>query len=620
MFEIRANGDFIDANQAFAEMMGFQLVEELQGRNLYDFFPDPEQRGKLIALLGDGEGETAIFEAVGQGGKPVMLEQNVCPVRGQSKEVERYKGVVQDVTARRRGDERSDPLAEEREALAHRFATQFQSAPVAQVFTDREMRIVDWNPAAERIFGYTKEEALGKDTSELITAPGDKAHMEGTDANTEGDPLGPALRRCITKDGREVFCEWISVPDYAPDGQFGGSIAMALDVTERRHLQEQLAQAQKMESVGRLAGGIAHDFNNLLTAITGHADLALMRDGVPEDIREDLNQIIEAGERAAGLTGQLLAFARKQVMEPQVLDSGELVDRLGGMLRRIIGEDIELNIDSPSGFFVRADPSQIEQVLINLVSNARDAMPQGGTLSIETRGVSLTTEAGAPCDLSAGDYIVIAVADSGPGVDSSIREQIFEPFFTTKPKGKGTGLGLAMCYGIARQNGGVITLASRSGEGAKFEVYLPRHAALILHGTSVESKAQPVTAARRTVLLVEGDAQVRAVGLQSLQAAGYTVLEAPSGSAALDVIASTDEVIDLVVVDLVMPQMSGRQLADFILEVNPATKILFVSGYADNTFDVFGDGASAFLQKPYSPATLAVAVRKLLGAADAKAA
>jgi len=394
--------------------------------------------------------------------------------------------------------------------------------------------------------------------------------------------------------------------------------------TALRKSEEQLRQSQKMEAIGRLAGGVAHDFNNMLTAILGHSQLMRMRMTPETPAYRDTEEIELAAQRAASLTRQLLAFSRQQVLEPRVLDLNTLISEVDRMLRRIIGADVEmLTAPAPSLGRVKADPGQMEQVLLNLVVNARDAMPKGGTIIVETANVDLDeTYARAHSGARPGAYVLLAVSDTGGGIDPEVRARIFEPFFTTKEVGKGTGLGLSTVYGIVKQSGGLIDVYSEIGHGTTFKVYLPR-----LEGSVVESAARPrspVAAARgtETVLLVEDEDLVRAVIRETLELHGYHVVEASDGKQALHALERSPRTFDLVVTDVMMPQMSGPEFAERASRIHGPLKVLFISGYTDKAVvhhGVVGPGA-AYLQKPFSPDVLARKVREVMDGPEAQVA
>ncbi len=383
---------------------------------------------------------------------------------------------------------------------------------------------------------------------------------------------------------------------------------------ERRRLEQQLLQSQRLEAVGRLAGGVAHDFNNVLTAILGSTELLLLDTppGAPQ--REELEIIRDAGVRAQELIRQLLAFSARQVLQPVVLDLNSLVKNITKLLRRLIGEDIELvTALAPDLGNVRADPGQLEQVLVNLAVNARDAMPAGGRLTIETHSVAVPdSRASQHGPVPPGRYVVLRVTDTGVGMDPETQQRVFDPFFTTKPRGKGSGLGLATVYGIVRQSGGDVTLESAVGAGSTFRIYLPRVA------EPVERVAAPAVsvpaAGSETVLLAEDEQLVRVLARKVLEQAGYTVLVAAGGAEALEIARRHDGPIHLLLTDVVMPEMSGRELMHRITQVRPDTRVLYMSGYADEAIAHHGvlDPGTAFMQKPFTPGTLATKVRAVL--------
>lgn len=399
------------------------------------------------------------------------------------------------------------------------------------------------------------------------------------------------------------------------EGQVELLIVEARDVTEQKRLEEQFRQAQKMEAVGKLAGGVAHDFNNLLTIILGYSGMVLesLRPGDP--LVELVGEINKAGERAAGLTRQLLAFSRKQVLVPVVLDMNGLLSEMQKMLSRLIGEDVDLSFRPAAGLWpVRVDAGQMEQVIMNLVVNARDAMPQGGKLTIETANVVLDEAyAAAHAETRAGDYVLLAVSDTGCGMDRATLAQIFEPFFTTKGPEKGTGLGLATVYGIVKQSGGHISVNSEPGSGSTFKIYLPRdREGVAAKRPDAQSKSR--LRGTETVLLVEDEDAVRALARAILQHHGYKVLEARHGGEALAICEQYSDPIHLLATDVVMPQMGGRELAERLGELRPDMKVLYLSGYMDDAVVRHGmlHASAPFLQKPYTPDALARKVRELL--------
>jgi two-component system cell cycle sensor histidine kinase/response regulator CckA len=507
---------------------------------------------------------------------------------------------------------------EERRSSAERYRWLFEAIADGVFVVDSGGRMLDVNPAACRQLGYERGELVRLTVGDLSTR-----------ASSDRDRMFEALRRegravfeteHRRKDGTTLPIE-LSVAAVDLQGE-RGFIALTRDLTERRaaeadraRLLEQLHHALKMESIGRLAGGVAHDFNNLLTAILGNAELALLDPHTSPPAREALEGIRGAGRNAAALTRQLLAFSRRQVLEPSPVDLNALLEPMRDMLGRVIGEDIQLHFALGLGLWpVHADPNVIEQVLFNLVVNARDAMPKGGVLTIATRNVSL-----APADvpqgarLAPGEHVELAVVDTGTGIPPEARANLFEPFFTTKPRGKGTGLGLAMVWGAVTQSGGHVSVESELGRGSAFRILLPRTSA-----PAVTSRADPVGtvpfAAGETVLLAEDADAVRDIVARQLELLGYRVIRAAHGAEALARAAGGVH-IDLLLTDVIMPGMNGRELADRFLALHPGAKVQFMSGYADDEIitrqGVLDPGAN-LLTKPFTSDQLARQLRAVL--------
>ena len=433
-----------------------------------------------------------------------------------------------------------------------------------------------------------------------------------------------AHRRAVAGEPITFHVEWKSgsyachvEPLRDSDGQVSGAICMSLDITDRKQLEEQLRQAQKMEAVGRLAGGIAHDFNNLLMVIQGYGDLLVERLPTGDPLRRNAEQIQMASQRASSLTRQLLAFSRKQMLAPKILNIQTVVADMEKILRRLIGEDIQLETSSaPDLGLVKADRSQIEQVILNLAVNARDAMPQGGRLTIETANVELDASySHPPAVLSPGKYVMLAVTDNGCGMDAETQAHVFEPFFTTKEKGKGTGLGLATVYGVVKQSGGYVWVYSEPGRGTSFKIYLPRIAeTAVPAGREGKSDMQVPQRGSETILLVEDEKGVRELAREYLTSSGYTVIEAEDGHTALELAAMHVGPIHLLLTDVVMPGISGRELAERVGQIRPGIKIIYMSGYTDQAVVHHGilENDAILLQKPFTLMTLAGKLREML--------
>jgi two-component system cell cycle sensor histidine kinase/response regulator CckA len=511
--------------------------------------------------------------------------------------------VALDVTERRRADE----------ALRLRSAA-IDSAADAIALTDRE-GVIQWvNPAFERLTGYSAAEAVGRNPRDLVkSGVQDRAFYERLWTTLHAGQVwrGELVNR--RKDGSRYSEEMSVTPVVDEAGETTHFVAIKRDLTDRQRLEAQLLQAQKMESLGRLAGGVAHDFNNLLTVIGGTAELAATRLAPDDPVRAELAEIQNAGRRAADLTRQLLAFSRQQILQPEILDLAELVRSHASMLRRLLGEDVELAITADGTVRVRADPGQLVQVVLNLAVNARDAMPRGGRLSIAVRRVELAREEVAALPpLVAGPFGLLEVRDTGVGIDGAARERIFDPFFTTKEPGKGTGLGLATVLGIVTQSGGAIGVESEPGAGTAFRAYLPEATAEATPlGASAPARPEGGT---ETVLVVEDEPALRRLIAQVLAMRGYRVIAASGGEAALDLVAGHDGPLDLLITDVVMPGLSGPELAERLANRFPADRVLFVSGYTDD--DVLRRGVLArtahLLSKPFTGAELLARVRQLL--------
>jgi PAS domain S-box-containing protein len=594
-------------------LTGYDPADLVEGgsRSFYDLM-DPADR----------EWAWEVVQAAVQAREPFELEYRIVAADGAEKWVwERgqavygpdgqpvaLEGFISDIT-QRKGDADALRISEERFRLLARVTS---DAIYDWDITDDT---VWWGEGAEQLFGLTREQlgnVLGSWAGRIHPEDHDRVYAELRNA-VEGDAdTFTAEYRFRRGDGS--YANLLDRGHIIRDthGRAARMIGGMSDLTERKSLESQLLHSQKMESVGRLAGGVAHDFNNLLTVIIGTVDL--VRDSVdPEDpLAADLAEIRDAAKRAEGLTGQLLAFSRAQVLQPRVIDVNDVITGTLALLRRLIGEDIEINFSRGADPWpVRADPGQLEQVLLNLAINARDAMPTGGLLSIETRNLTVDEADTARHPTAApGPHVSITISDSGVGMDPATREHAFEPFFTTKPVGQGTGLGLATVYGIVQQSGGSIRLDSEPERGAAFEILLPR--ADRAADEETPSLPRPVVGGSETILLVEDDDAVRRLTERALAAAGYNVLAVAGAEEAMAMIAIRP--IDLLLSDIVMPQTSGPELARRLTEKSPTTRVLFMSGYTDDAIVHHGvlAGHTRFLGKPFTIGELTLAVRAAL--------
>jgi PAS domain S-box-containing protein len=458
----------------------------------------------------------------------------------------------------------------------------------------------------EEVIGETAYSLLPREKADFIWAREEETLNQGIEQSEEID--------LPDKDGT-IHTMMVRTARFMDKGGNKQFVAVLRDISDYRRLQEQFLQSQKMEAIGKLAGGVAHDFNNMLNVINGYCELMFDELGPNNPLREDLNQISLAGKRASALTTQLLAFSRKQIMQPEILNLNALITTMNPMLRRLIREDIDvITIADPQLGRISADPMKMQQVIMNLVVNAGDAMPEGGTLTIETANVALDAEyARKHVAVKPGPYVLLAISDNGAGMDEETRSHLFEPFFTTKVKGKGTGLGLSTVYGIVKQSNGFIWVYSEPGKGTTFKIYLPRIDAEAKDLSTETEKAQDLPGTE-TVLVVEDEPAVRGLTTRILRERGYTVLEASNGAEALDIAQTYQEEIHLLITDVIMPGLSGRDLSGKITASRPGIRTLFVSGYTDNAIVHHGilDADVSFLQKPFSVQSLCLKVRETL--------
>jgi PAS domain S-box-containing protein len=598
--------------------------EEVWGRSCESLYRAPasfieavvaEDRPAVVAhvdrIRAGGEPEQCEYRIVRPDGTVRWILVKTGGVRNEEGVIYRLAGVALDFTERKNAEEAL-------RASEQRLRTLFETVNLIVLALDAEGRVEYVNPFLLKLTGYPREEVFGADWIDRFIPEANRPNMRGVFRDLIEQLLHPHYQNSIlTRTGAERMISWHNTVVRDAQGRPTGTLSIGEDITEHAQLEAQLRQSQKMEAVGRLAGGVAHDFNNLLTVILGTTDLMLFDTPATDPRHAELGEIRSAGERAAGLTRQLLALSRQQVLEVRVVDLNDLIQNVERLLRRVIGEDVHLRTLPGVGLgAVRADPGQIEQVILNLAINSRDAMPDGGTITIETANVELDeTYAATHSPVEPGPYAMLAVSDTGIGMSAATRAQIFEPFFTTKPMGKGTGLGLATVHGIVNQSGGHIWVYSEPGQGTTFKIYLPRVDETIDEATTVGARSERL-AGTELILVVEDDDTVRAVTSRMLEARGYRVLLAGAGAEALTLVEQHAGQISLLISDVVMPDMSGRELANRVAQIRPDMHVLFVSGYTDETIAHHGvlEQGVNFLQKPFTPDALARTVRRILDA------
>jgi two-component system, cell cycle sensor histidine kinase and response regulator CckA len=598
------NGIITTWNPAAERLFGYS-PNEVVGKSILLLIP-PDRTGEeqlIQARIRRGE-RVETFETLRlrKGGTPVHVSVTISPIRNDRGEIVGASKIARDITEQKRAED-----------TLKRQASLLDQAYDAVLVWEKDGKITFWNKGAENIYGFSKQQAVGRNSHELLS----------TSARTIGPALASLAERGrwegelehVRNDGTALTVESRMVE--ISEGEHRYVLEINRDVSERKHLAEQLRQSQKMEAIGQLAGGVAHDFNNLLGVILGTSEI-LAESTDLQKTKKGLMEIRKAGQRAANLTRQLLAFGRKQVLEPKILDLNDAVTEMTDMLRRLVGEDIEIDTAFASPLNnVRVDPGQVEQILLNLAVNARDAMPQGGSITIETQNAVLDESyARSHAGVAPGRYVMLAVSDSGSGMDAETQKRVFEPFFTTKKSG--TGLGLATVYGAVKQSGGHIWLYSELGKGTTFKIYFPEAVASAEKRGVEEREPSSTNSGTETILLVEDSDSLLAVTREFLLFAGYKVIDACNGKEALRLARGHIGPIHLLLTDVIMPEMSGRTLADEISRIHPETRILYMSGYTANAIVHHGvlDEGINLLSKPFSRAALTKKVSEVLNKTD----
>jgi len=627
IWEVDAGGLYTYVSHVSEAVFGYAPEELIAKKHFCDLHPDEgrqEFASAALELLERREPFLDFENAVrNKDGRIVWVSTNGSPVLNDRGELAGYRGSSTDITERKRAQE-ALRASEERYRLISE-----NTADVIWLLDADSRRFTYVSPSVQQLLGYSPEEVLGKDMAVALTP---ESQEYATSRLTEvlarfanGDESVRTQVHQIDqlrKDGSIVRTEVAITLLQNQQGGVGEILGVTRDVTDRLQVEGRLLQAQKLESVGRLAGGVAHDFNNLLTVINGYCDMLMSELPQDEGSHELVAEIRTAGERAAALSGQLLVLSRKQVVQAREVNLNDIIGEVEKMLGRVIGEDIRLeSVLSPSLGCVLADPGQLHQILMNLAVNARDAMPNGGTLLIETTNIDLEEGfAGPHAEVQAGRYVQLKVTDTGVGMTQEVLSHLFEPFFTTKKAGEGTGLGLATVYGIVKQCGGSIWVYSQPGQGTNFSIYLPR---IEPSGTAQNEPAQatPTVRGTETILVVEDQDQLRKMTERVLRDHGYKVLDAADPDAALIHSKSYDGTIHLLLTDVVMPGMMGPELADRIKALRPAIEVVFMSGYSERALldRQVMESAGAYLAKPFSPKSLAVKVREVLDSARAPA-
>ena len=581
--------------------------EEILGKSVDVLYADPQEgiqahqttikKGECIVEIHNKSRDGRIF--------PCLLSSSI--LRDSRGETVGVMGISQDISDRRKMEE---TLRE----TSHTLQGLVQSSPLAIIVIDSKGHVKSWNKSAERIFGWKETEVVGHPLPYVPEDQRDKSRAMIESTFNGGMQTGVELRR-LKKDGSLIDVALWTAPLKNTRGEIVALVGMFADITERKRMEEAVLQAQKIESLGMLAGGVAHDFNNIIGAVMGYSDLILRKLSSDDPIRSKVEAIRSASQKAAQITRQLLAFGRRQLLQPKVVDLNRHIHEMVEMSQRLIGENIEVTMISSEGdALIKVDPNYLDQVIMNLVVNARDAMPDGGKLTLQAAKVELDAEYAAQhANVLPGPYVMLSVKDTGHGMTPEVRARIFEPFFTTKDPGKGTGLGLSTVFGIVRQSGGHFDVQSKPGDGSTFTLYFPQSFEPLEE--VIDRKTTPeAPRGSETILLVEDEEIVRKMAREILAGQGYTVLEARNGDEALKTVHQSSKPIHLLFTDIVLPGMSGVDLADHIHALSPKTKVLFTSGHAERSTFHFGllDPAIKFLIKPYDVFTLAMKIREVL--------
>jgi PAS domain S-box-containing protein len=604
---LSAAGALLMMNRAGLAMIEAESFDQVRGQNIYSLIA-PEHREAFQRLTEDvfrGNSGTLEFEMIGLHGRRLWLETHAVPLRNGWNEIIAHLGITRDITERKK---------------AEMFVSNIlETVDEGFIIIDRDYRIISVNKAYTVLAGRPAEEIIGQKCHEISHGVSQPCFEQGEECAVRRtfEDGGPhtVVHTHYDKKKDPIYVETKAFPMKDGLGRVTAAIEIVNNITEKKKLEDQLRHAQKMEAVGLLAGGIAHDFNNILTAIIGYGNLLEMKLPQDESLRAYVDQILAASARAANLTQSLLAFSRKQIINPRPVDVNDVITRVEKLLHRVIGEDVELRtVPASNAMTILADASQLEQVLMNLATNARDAMPEGGVLTIK-QGAAVIDEAfrkvhGFGKD---GAYACVTVSDSGVGMDERTRERIFEPFFTTKEMGRGTGLGLAIVYGIMKQNNGYVTVTSEPGKGSAFSLYFP----IIEAAVDVVSPAKSIRNVVRgsgTILLAEDDPALRALLRTILREFGYTVIEAFDGEDAVEKFREYSDRVQLLILDVIMPKKNGREAFIAMRKIRPDVKTLFISGYHDDIVNrkVLIDDGCHFIAKPVSSLDLLDKVQQIL--------